>query len=60
MFAGAGKLIIGSPLSAPLINAVQILAGKVPPVTEVNPPIPFRDSDALSRNSATEAASCGV
>jgi hypothetical protein len=52
--------MIGSPLRAPFINAVQILAGKVPPVTEVNPPIPFKDSDALSRKSATEAASCGV
>ena len=60
MFAGAGKLMIGSPLRAPFINAVHILAGNVPPVTEVRPPIPFSDSDALSLNNATDAASCGV
>ena len=59
-FAGAGKLIIGCLLSAPFINAVHIRAGMVPPVTEVRPPIPFSDSDALSRKRATDAASCGV
>ena len=60
IFAGAGKLMTGSSLRAPFINAVQILAGKVPPVTDVRPPIPFSDYDALSRKSATDAASCGV
>ncbi|CAB4886836.1 unannotated protein [freshwater metagenome] len=35
-------------------------AGKDPPVTEVSPPIPLRDSDALSLKRATDAASCGV
>ena len=60
IFDGAGKLMTGSFRSAPLIKAVQIRAGKDPPVTDVRPPIPFRDSDALSRKRATVADSCGV
>jgi hypothetical protein len=42
IFVGFGNCRIGSPLRAPFINAVQIFAGKVPPVTEFNPPIPFK------------------
>jgi hypothetical protein len=56
IFEGAGKFNIGCPFNAPFINAVQIFAGKVPPVTEVSPPIPLRDSEALSLKSATDAA----
>ncbi len=60
IFAGAGKVIMGSSLRARFIKYVQIFAGKVPPVTDVKPPIPLSDSDALSRKSATDAASCCV
>ena len=60
MFVGFGNCRIGSPLSAPFIKAVQIFAGKVPPVTELSPPIPFKLCVASSRKSATDAASCGV
>ena len=60
IFEGAGNCKTGSPLSAPFINAVQIRAGKDPPVTELRPPIPLSDSDALSLKNATEAESCGV
>ena len=35
-------------------------AGKVPPVTDVSPPIPLSDSLALSLKNATDAASCGT
>lgn len=52
--------MIGSPLSAPFINWVQIRAGKEPPVSEVIPPIPLRDCVALSRKNDTDAAICGV
>ena len=43
-------------MRAPFINAVQIRAGKVPPVTEVRPPIPLSDSLAVSLKNATDAA----
>ena len=57
---GFGKVNFGCPISAPFINAVHTRAGKVPPVTEVRPPIPFNVCDALSLKNETEAASCGV
>ena len=60
IFDGAGKFNTFCPFNAPFINAVQIFAGKVPPVTDVSPPIPLSDSDALSLKSATDAANWGV
>lgn len=57
---GLGKYILGWPRRAPFIKAVHTLAGKVPPVTEFNPPIPLRDCEAFSLKKATEAASWGV
>ena len=42
------------------MKAAQMRAGNVPPVTDVKPPMPFSDCDALSRKRATDAASCGV
>jgi hypothetical protein len=60
MLDGAGNDITGCPRSAPLINCVQILAGKDPPVTDVIPPIPLSDCVALSLKKETDAAICGV
>ena len=57
---GAAKSSFGWPLSAAFIYAFQIRAGKLPPVTEFKPPIPFSDSVASSLKNAIEVASCGV
>ena len=43
IFAGAGNSCTGAFFKYPFTNSAQILAGKDPPVTEVSPPIPFKD-----------------
>ena len=43
IFAGAGNSCTGAFFKYPFTNSAQIRAGKDPPVTEVKPPIPFKD-----------------
>jgi hypothetical protein len=43
ILTGTGNSCIGAFFKYPFTNSAQILAGKEPPVTEVNPPIPFKD-----------------
>ena len=55
-FAGGAKFSTGTPLSAFFIYAFQIMAGKVPPVTDGRPPMPLSESVASVLNIATLVA----
>jgi hypothetical protein len=43
IYAGAGNSCTGDFFKYPFTNSAHIRAGKEPPVTEVRPPIPFKD-----------------
>jgi hypothetical protein len=58
-FAGGGKFTTGLPCSAPSMNDFHNRAGIDPPVTSDRPSTPWSGL-LLSRNSATDAESCGV
>ncbi len=59
-FTGGRNLSFGEPSSARFVYAFQIRAGKVPPVTELIPPIPLNVVRASSRKKAIEVARSGV
>ena len=63
MYAGAGNGSTATPFRPPCMAAVQIRAGKDPPVTVASPPTPSREvrlPEESGRNRSTAVARWGT